>query len=116
MEIKKNGERDVYAWNGTGTPVPFQAVSVFVWVSALILLVCGGRVWIQGQYGYVRMLLPIIHVGPWATAFLARRRYLASPSRGEYSQESARLLDQTIPRILWATYIALVTIEYSLYH
>ena len=116
MEATNGKERDVKPWNGLGTRVPFEAVSVFVWVSALILLVCGARVWHQRQDGDVRVLLPIIHVGPWVTTFMAHRRLLASASRGEYSQESVRLLEQTTPRLLWVTYIALVTVEYALYH
>jgi|GEM_PF-2402799 len=41
MEATNGKERDVKPWNGLGTRVPFEAVRVFVWVSALILLVCG---------------------------------------------------------------------------
>lgn len=93
----------------------FQILTLFVFVSALILIIASRRYWHQGRYSDPRMLLPVIHVLPWYTALLERRRLSKLTSRKEHGPELNGAFEQTILRLLWAGYMVLALVEYSFY-
>ena len=93
----------------------FQLVTLFAWLGALALLVGSIRFLRIGNYANVRVSLPIGHLLPWVVGWMERRRLLRSCDGANIDGSAEEALQKPILRLLWAVYLVLSIVEYSLY-
>jgi hypothetical protein len=116
-DMKVIGSRE---WRGFfeegATPqAQLQILTLFVWITALILLMFSAKFWRRGQYSDARILLPALHLLPWYVATSERKRLSRLTTKRENDLEFRSLLEHTIIRLLWVGYVVLAIVEYSLY-
>jgi hypothetical protein len=91
----------------------FQLQTLCVWVSGGILLISI----VKGSlHGLARNIyfLPAFHLLPWYTGYTERKRYLKSRLTRPASDPTEVTPEQSIIRILWGTYAALIAMELML--
>jgi hypothetical protein len=101
--------------NSAAPRAQFHILSLFVWVSASILIILSRNYWHNGKAFDPRVALPVVQLMPWFIAVLERRRLSKLASREGFSSEFGQLRDVTILRLLWAGYLALAIAECILY-
>lgn len=97
---------------GASRSIQFQALTFFVWIGAVTLLIAGAK---RAQKGYLdptRLLMPAIHLVPWCIALVGRRSIRTLPSLTEQNES---LIEKVSSRVLWAAYLTLTLVEYWLY-
>jgi hypothetical protein len=107
--MKKEG----FLEEGFAPLAQFQLQTLCVWISGGILLISIIRgsvhVWAGNLY-----FLPVFHLLPWFTGYVERKRYLKSTLTTPASQSTEVTPEQSIIRILWGTYVALIVVERTL--
>jgi hypothetical protein len=98
--------------NGTSPNVLFQALTIFVWIIGLGLLIGAAKYVREGHVSPFRLVIPVIHFVPWGIGILERRRIRAFLSLATHDQS---LIQAAITRVLWTGYLALAFVEYWLY-
>ena len=91
----------------------YQLVALFVWLSAAIFLLHSLKYWHPWRYSDTRAILPIMHFLPWLVALNERRLLKKRALAGELDPSCARAFQQALLRLLWASYIVLVIVEYA---
>ena len=91
----------------------FELLTLFVWVSALILFIAGIKHFLHGPDSVFRIILPFAQLLPWLGAKQEQKKWL-KPDGGEGGSRDP-LLTQAVLRTLWGSYILLVSVEYALY-
>lgn len=91
----------------------YQLVALFVWLTAAVFLLHSLKYWHPWRYSDTRAILPIMHFLPWVVALVERKRQKKLSQAGEFDPSCARVFDQSILRLLWASYIVLAIVEYA---
>ena len=75
-----------------------QILTVFVWVSAFVLIVSSRRYWHLGLFGNSRLLLPVLHLLPWYIAFSERNRLVDLADKDRIEPRAIFMFKQTVIR------------------
>src|SRR5215467_6717449 len=67
--IADSGSRE----NGVHPTVKFQALTIFVFASAIALLIASVKRWRGGQHDFSILAMPAFHVVPWCFALKGRK-------------------------------------------
>ena len=98
--------------DGASNSVQFQALTLFVWIGAVALLIASVKHAQEGHLIPPRLVMPVIHLVPWCIALVERKRIRTFLSLMPQDQS---LIEKAITRILWTGYITLTLVEYWLY-
>ena len=115
MKILAKREWKGFFEDGLTQVAQMQMLTLFVWISALILLISSRKYWHVGEYNNGRLLLPAMHLVPWYVGLTERKKFMEASENEKSIQNFHLLLNQTILRLLWVGYVALVVVEYALY-
>ena len=103
--------------NELGPLAQFQLVTVFVWITELIILFSLSKHWVQSHNLRYWWMIPLWHVVPWFIGIKERRELIKIGLNGERQSPQQRiLLMESITRHLWVAYVALVNVEFILFY
>ena len=115
MRILAKREWKGFFEEGFTQAAQMQMLTLFVWISALVLTISSRKYWHVSDFNNGRLLLPTIHLIPWYVGLTERRRFMALSQNEKSTKNVYFLLNQTILRLLWVGYVVLVVVEYALY-
>jgi hypothetical protein len=96
----------------TSSNVLFEALTLVVWLGAFALLIASVKHARGASPNLPKLIMPVIHLVPWCTALVERRRIRTSLS---LTQQDQVLIQTLITRVVWAGYVTLTLVEYWLY-